>query len=82
MHFINMAHKYENCTVKTTANIGVNGLQSIMGNNYRLLRSKYDMNENNVKGSWNVNCMNESEVIRKCGWIRELCEWKHVVIPS
>ena len=76
IRFINMALKSENCTVKTIANMGVNGIYSIMGNNYRLLRSKYDMNENNVKGSWNVKCMNESEVIRKCGQIRELCEWR------
>ncbi len=62
--------------MKTVANMGVSGTYSIMGINYRLLISKYGMNENNVKGSWNVKCMDENDVIRICMKVYELCEWK------
>ncbi len=46
--------------MKTAANMGVNGTYSNMGGNYRLLMSKYGMNEINLKGCWYAKCINES----------------------
>ncbi len=38
--------------------MGVDATYSIMGNTDRLLTSKYGMIKNNIKGCWNVKCMN------------------------
>ncbi len=54
--------------------MGVNGLYSVLGTNYRVLCTKYGMNSNNIMKVWNERCANEEEIIRKCEQVRELCE--------
>ncbi len=44
---ISMCTKSDNNTVKTISMIGVNGLYSVLGANYRVLSTKYGMNLNN-----------------------------------
>ncbi len=51
--------------------MGVNGLHSVLGANYKVLCSKYDMNLNNIM-VWNERCANEEGIIRK--QVRQLCE--------
>ncbi len=46
-------------------------LHSIMGGNWRHLRSKYGMEECNVMKSWDEMCKNECEYVRVCEQIRE-----------
>ncbi len=60
--------------VKTFSMMGVNGLYSILGANYRVLCTKYGMNLNNIMKVRNERCANEEESIRKCEQVRELCE--------
>ncbi len=44
--------------------MGVNGLYSVLGANYRVLSTKYGMNLNNIMKVWNKRCANEEEIIR------------------
>ncbi len=54
-----MCMKSDNNTVKTISMMGVNGLYSVLGANYRLLCTKYGMNLNNIMKVWNERCANE-----------------------
>ncbi len=58
---------------RTIINVGLNGTHSIMGGNWRHLRSNYGMEECNYMTSWNVKCKNKCESIRLCEYIREMC---------
>ncbi len=46
--FISMCTKSDNNTVKIIFMMGVNGLYSVLGANYRVLCTKYGMNLNNI----------------------------------
>ncbi len=72
--FISMCMKSDNNTVKTISMMGVNGLYSDLGANYRVLCTKYGMNLNNIMKVWNERSANEEDIIRKCEQVRELCE--------
>ncbi len=50
--------------------MGVNGLYSVLGANYRMLCTKYGMNLNKIMKVWNERCANEEEIIRKCEQVR------------
>ncbi len=80
--FICMCMKYHNNTVKTISMMGVNGLYSVLGANYRVLSTKYSMNWNNIMKGWNERCANEEEIIRKCEQVRELCEMRDKCLTS
>ncbi len=58
--------KSDNNTVKTISMMGVNGLYSVLGANYRVLCTKYGMNLNNIMKVWNEKCANEDDIIRTC----------------
>ncbi len=77
-----MCMKSDNNTVKTISIIGVNGLYSVLGANYRVLCTKYRMNLNNIMKAWNEGCANEEEIIRKCEQVRELCEVRDGCVTS
>ncbi len=62
--------------------MGVNGLYSVLGANYRVLFTKYGMNLNNIMKVWNEICANEEEIIRKCEQVRELCEMSDKCVTS
>ncbi len=66
--------KSDNNTVKTISMIGVNGLYSVLGANYRVLCTKYCLNLNNIMKVWNERCANEEDIIKKCEQLREFCE--------
>ncbi len=72
--FIGMCLKSDNNTVKTISMMGVNGLYSVLGVNYRVLCTKCSMNLNNVMNVWNGRCISEKEIIRICEQVRELYE--------
>ncbi len=47
--------------------MGVNGLYSVLGANYRVLCTKYGMNLINIimiMNVWNERCANEEDIIR------------------
>ncbi len=69
-----MCIKSNNNTVKTISMMGVNGLYSVLGANYRVLCTKYGMNLNNIMKVSNERCANEEEIVRKREQVRELCE--------
>ncbi len=54
-----MALNSDNIIVRTITNVGLNDTHSIMGVNWRHLRSTYGMEECNVMKSWNEKCQNE-----------------------
>ncbi len=80
--FISMFMKSDNNTVKTIYMMGVNGLYSVLGANYRVLCTEYGMNLNNIMKIWNERCANEEEIIRKCEQVRELCEVRDRCVTS
>ncbi len=47
-HYLVMCMKYDNNTVKTISMMGVNGLYSVLGDNNKVLCTKYGMNLNNI----------------------------------
>ncbi len=74
--------KSDNNTVKTISMMGVNGLYSVFGANYRVLFTKYGMNLNNIMKVWNERCANEEDIISKCEQVRELCEVRDRCVTS
>ncbi len=56
------------------SNVGLNGTHSIMGGNWRHLRSKYGMEECNVMKSCDEKCKNECESVSE--QINEMCSWR------
>ncbi len=54
---------------------GINGMHSVLGINFRLLESRYGVEEYNVCRVWEPKWDNESDAHRLCDPIRELCEW-------
>ncbi len=71
-----MALNSDNIIVITIINVGLNGTHSIMGGNWRHLRSKYGMEEFDIIKSWDVKCKNECESVWVCEQIREMCSWR------
>ncbi len=72
--FISMCMKSDNNTVKTISMMGVNGLYSVLGANYKVLCTKYGINLNNIMKVWNERCANGEDIIGKCEQVRELCK--------
>ncbi len=68
-----MALNSDNIIVRTITKVGLNGTHSIMGGNWRHLRSKYGMKECYVMKSWDEKCKNEGESLRVCKQIRDMC---------
>ncbi len=74
--------KSDNNKVKTISIMGVNGLYSVLGANYRVLCTKYGMNLNNIMKVWYERCANEEDIITKCEQVRELCEVRDRCVTS
>ncbi len=74
--FIKMALTSDNIIVRTIINVGLNGTHSIMGGNWRHLRSRYRMEECNVMKCWDEMYKKECESVRVCEQIREICSWR------
>ncbi len=66
-----MALNEDNIIVRTISNVGLNGTHSIMGGNWRHLRSKYGIEECNLVKSWDEKCKNDCESVRVCEQIRK-----------
>ncbi len=77
IQFIKMALNSDNIIIRTITNVGLNGTHSIMGGNWRHLRSKYGMDECNVINSWDEKCKNECESVIVCEQIREMCSGRN-----
>ncbi len=71
-----MSLNSDNTIVRTIINVGLNGTHSIMGGNWRHLRSKYGMEECKVMKSWGEKCKNECESLRVREQVREMCSWR------
>ncbi len=61
--FIKMALNSDNIIVRTITNVGLNCTHSIMGGNWRYLRSKYGMEECNVMKNWDEKYKNECKSV-------------------
>ncbi len=79
---LSMCMKSDNNTFKTISMVGVNGLYSVLGANYRVLCTKYGMNLNNIMKVWNKRCVNDEDIIRNCEKVRELCEVRDRCVTS
>ncbi len=75
MKFFKMALNSDNIIVRTKTNVGLNVTHSIMGGNWRHLRSKYRMEECNVIKAW-MKSVRMCESVRVCEQIREICSWR------
>ncbi len=73
---INMALNSHNVIVSAIVNLDLNGMYSIMGGQWKHLRSKYGMEECNVMKRLDEKCKNECESVRVCDHIREMCSWR------
>ncbi len=71
-----MALNSNNIIVRTITNVGLNGTHSIMGGNWRHLRSQYGMEEYNIMKGWDEMFKNECESVRVCEHIREIFIWR------
>ncbi len=60
-----MALNSDEIIVRTIINVGLTGTHSIMGGNWRHLRSKYGMEECNVMKSWDERCKYECESVNR-----------------
>ncbi len=63
-----MAINSDKIIVRTITNVGLNGIHSIMGGNWRHLRSKYGLDECSVINSWDEKCkmsVNMSEYVNR-----------------
>ncbi len=67
-----MAMKSNNVVVRTIINIGTEGFHCVIGRNFRLMQSKFKMDESNVLIFWNHKCDNESDAVRLSVQVREL----------
>ncbi len=74
--FTKMALNSDNIIVRTIINVGLNGTHTIMGGNWRHLRSKYGKEECKVMKSSDEKWKNECESGRICEQIREMCSWR------
>ncbi len=61
-----MALNSNNIIVRTIINVGFNDTHSIMGGNWKDLRSKYGMKKYNVMKCCVEKCTNECESVRVC----------------
>ena len=68
--------------VRMITNMGFSGLYSIMGGNMRHMNARYGMNVKNVNRIWNEMCISDSDSVRICGQIRELCVWRDKCHPT
>ncbi len=68
--------KSDNVVVRTIINMGIAGFHSVMGNNIRLMQSRFKMEERNVLKFCNHKCDNESDAVRLSVQVRELCRWR------
>ena len=73
INFINMACKSRNHVVRTIANMGLLGSYSVIGQNMRFLKSKFDMIVDNVYKTWNGQWSIDSNVCQCAQQIIELC---------
>ncbi len=71
-----MAMTSDNVVVITIINMGIEGFHSVMGRNIRVMQLRFKMEEKNVLKFWNHKCDNESDALRLCVQVRELCGWR------
>ena len=74
--FIRLLLNSNNKVVKMITGMGLCGPHSIIGQNYRFLSYKYDMNVKNVIKFWNNRCQEQTEIIRVSEQIKELCNMR------
>ena len=74
--FIKLLLNSNNKVVKMITGMGLCGTHSFIGQNYRFLYYKYDMNVKNVIKFWDNRCQEQTEVIRVSEQIKELCNMR------
>ena len=74
--FTNLLLKSDNSVVKTVTGMGLHGYHSILGQNIKYLKAKYDLKSHNVSTYWKNICHVQQDLIRQCNQIRELCHMR------
>ena len=74
--FINLLLKSENSVVKTVTGMGLHGYHSILGQNIKYLKAKYELKSHNISTYWKTICHVQQDLIRQCNQIRELCHMR------
>ena len=74
--FIRLLLNSENKVVRMITGMGLCGPHSFIGQNYRFLSYKYDMNVKNVTNSWVNSCQEQTDIIRVSEQIKELCNMR------
>ena len=72
INFLLMAINSKSNVVRMISNMGVNGTHSIMGANFRLMQTRYEMNVSNVYVKWKDMCNSDQESIRICQLMRDV----------
>ena len=71
--FAKLLSKSNNKVVNMITGMGLYGKHSILGANIRHLKAKYELNIKVINDSWKRLCHDQSNIIRTCEQIKELC---------
>ena len=74
--FIRLLLNSNNQVVRTITGMGLCGSHSIIGQNYRYLSYKYDMDIKILMKSWDNICQEQHDIIRVSDQIKELCNMR------
>ena len=71
--FSNQLLKSKNKTVNTIDGMTIYGSHSVLGNNFKYLQYKYNLNINEINKCWRRKCSEQNELTRLGYQIKELC---------
>ena len=71
--FAKLLLKSDNPVVKMVTGMGIYGYHSILGQNFKYLTVKYNLDSKTLIDDWNKLCQVQHEEIRLCDQIKELC---------
>ena len=71
--FTNQLLKSKNKTVNMITGMAIYGSHSVLGNNFKYLQYKYNLNNNEINKYWRRKCSEQNELKRLGYQIKELC---------
>ena len=74
--FANQLLNSNNYTVNVITGMALYGSHSVLGQNIKYLSYKYNLDINCLFKCWNDYCNDNSELIRQCEQIKELCRMR------
>ena len=73
INFCNLLLNSRNKTVNMITGMAIYGSHSVLGQNIKHLSYKYNLNTNEVNKCWYTTCQQQTELVRLCEQIKELC---------